>query len=64
MDLRLIDLLIEAQTQLDWASDPDGVERALIHLRELEPADDLVQRLEAKLIQIRPQNTHGRVIEH
>jgi hypothetical protein len=64
MDLRLIDVLIEAETQFDWASDPDSIERALLHLREVEPQDELVQRLQAKLLHMRLQNVHGRIVEH
>ena len=35
----LIDVLIEAQTDLDWCADPSELERALIRLVDLEPRD-------------------------
>ncbi len=62
--MQLIDVLIEAETQLDWGSDPDKVEKALIHLREIEPDDERVKALEKKLAHLRPQHVLGRIIEH
>jgi len=37
----LIDVLIEAQTELDWCADPSELERAPIRLVDLEPRDDV-----------------------
>jgi hypothetical protein len=37
----LFDVLIEAQTDLDWCADPSDLERALVRLVDLESRDDV-----------------------
>ena len=46
----LIDVLIEAQTDLDWCADPSELERALIRLVDLEPRDDVAAPLQQKVV--------------
>ena len=49
----LIDVLIEAQTDLDWCADPSELERALIRLVDLEPRDDVAAPLQQKIAQLK-----------
>jgi hypothetical protein len=39
--MQLLDVLIEADTDLDWCTDPSELERALVRLVELESCDDV-----------------------
>ena len=62
--MELIDVLIEAETQLDWGSDPSELQRALEHLVDVNPRDDLVTPLQLKLCQLRVARELGRVVQH
>jgi hypothetical protein len=44
----LVDVLIEAQTDLDWCSDPSELERALIRLVDIEPREDVAAPLQLR----------------
>jgi hypothetical protein len=50
---QLIDVLIEAEAQLDFGRNSADVQRALQHLKALKPGDDLVRALQMKLVQLR-----------
>src|SRR5215213_2875250 len=54
----LIDVLIEAQTDLDWCADPSDLERALIRLVDLEPRDDVAAPLQQKIAQLKLARTN------
>ena len=58
----LVDVLIEAQTDLDWCADPSELERALIRLVDLEPREDVAVPLQQKLAQLVAEL--GRVTQH
>jgi hypothetical protein len=60
----LVDVLIEAQTDLDWCADPSELERALIRLVDLEPREDVAVPLQQKLAQLRLVAELGRVTQH
>jgi hypothetical protein len=60
----LIDVLIEAQTDLDWCADPTELERALIRLVDLEPRDDVAAPLQQKIAQLKLARELGRVTQH
>jgi len=68
----LFDVLIEAQTDLDWCADPSDLERALVRLVDLESRDDvaipLQQKvaipLQQKIAQLRMIHELGRVTQH
>src|SRR5215217_4896425 len=60
----LIDVLIEAQTDLDWCADPSELERALIRLVDLEPRDDVAAPLQQKIAQLKLARELGRVTQH
>ena len=49
----LFDVLIEAQTDLDWCADPSDLERALVRLVDLESRDDVAIPLQQKIAQLR-----------
>ena len=49
----LMDVLIEAQTDLDWCADPSELERALMRLGDLEPRDDVAAPLQQKIAQLK-----------
>jgi hypothetical protein len=51
--MQLIDVLIEAEAQVDFGRNPADIERALDHLRAVKPSDDLVRALQMKLVQLR-----------
>jgi hypothetical protein len=51
--MQLIDVLIEAEAQLDFGRNSADVQRALQHLKALKPGDDLVRALQMKLVQLR-----------
>jgi hypothetical protein len=60
----LVDVLIEAQSDLDWCSDPSELERALIRLVDLEPREDVAVPLQLKVAQLRLVAELGRVTQH
>jgi hypothetical protein len=60
----LMDVLIEAKTDLDWCADPTELERALVRLAELEPRDDITVTLKDKLAQAKLARELGRVTQH
>ena len=60
----LLDVLIEAQTELDWCADPSDLERALLRLVDLESRDDLAIPLQQKIAQLRMARELGRVTHH
>ena len=60
----LLDVLIEAQTELDWCADPSDLERALLRLVDLESRDDLAIPLQQKIAQLRMARELGRVTRH
>ena len=60
----LVDVLIEAQSDLDWCTDPSELERALIRLVDLEPRDDVAVPLQQKIAQLRLVDELGRVTQH
>ena len=60
----LVDVLIEAQSDLDWCTDPSELERALIRLVDLEPRDDVAVPLQQKIAQLRLVAELGRVSQH
>ena len=60
----LIDVVIEAQPDLDWCTDPSELERALIRLVDLEPRDDVAMPLQQKMAQLRLVAELGRVTQH
>ena len=60
----LIDVLFEAQTDLDWCADPSELERALIRLVDLEPRDDVAAPLQQKIAQLKLARELGRVTQH
>jgi hypothetical protein len=60
----LLDVLIEAQTELDWCADPSDLERALLRLVDLESRDDLAIPLQQKIAQLRMARELGRVTQH
>jgi hypothetical protein len=45
----LFDVLIEAQTDLDWCADPSDLERALVRLVDLESRDDVAMPLQQNM---------------
>ena len=57
----LVDVLIEAQSDLDWCTDPSELERPLI---DLEPRDDVAVPLQQKIAQLRLVAELGRVTQH
>jgi len=58
----LVDVLIEAQSDLDWCTDPSELERALIRLVDLESRDDVAVPLQQKIAHLRL--VLGRVTQH
>ena len=60
----LMDVLIEAQTDLDWCADPSELERALIRLVDLEPRDEVAAPLQQKIAQLKLARELGRVTPH
>ena len=60
----LVDVLMEAQSDLDWCTDPSELERALIRLVDLEPRDDVAVPLQQKIAQLRLVAELGRVTQH
>ena len=60
----LFDVLIEAQTELDWCADPSDLERALLRLVDLESRDDVAIPLQQKIAQLRMARELGRVTQH
>jgi hypothetical protein len=60
----LVDVLIEAQSDLDWCTDPSELERALIRLVDLESRDDVAVPLQQKIAQLRLVAELGRVTQH
>ena len=60
----LMDVLIEAQTELDWCADPSELERALMRLVDLEPRDDVAAALQQNIAQLRLARELGRVTQH
>ena len=60
----LLDVLIEAQTELDWCADPSDLERALVRLVDLESRDDVAIPLQQKIAQLRMARELGRVTQH
>jgi hypothetical protein len=60
----LLDVLIEAQTELDWCADPSDLERALLRLVDLESRDDVAIPLQQKIAQLRMARELGRVTQH
>ena len=60
----LVDVLIEAQSDLDWCTDPSELERALIRLVDMEPRDDVAVPLQKKIAQLRLVAELGRVTQH
>ena len=60
----LVDLLVEAQTDLDWCSDPSELERALIRLVDIEPREDVAVPLQLKIAQLRLARELERVTQH
>ena len=59
----VVDVLIEAQSDLDWCTDPSELERALIRLVDLE-SDDVAVPLQQKIAQLRLVAELGRVTQH
>ncbi len=59
----LVDVLIEAQSDLDWCTDPSELERALIRLVDLS-RDDVAVPLQQKIAQLRLVAELGRVTQH
>jgi hypothetical protein len=57
----LFDVLIEAQTDLDWCADPSDLERALVRLVDLESRDDVAIPLQQKIAQLKMARELGRV---
>jgi hypothetical protein len=53
----LFDVLIEAQTDLNWCADPSDLERVLVRLVDLEPRDDVAIPLQQKIAQLRMVQT-------
>jgi hypothetical protein len=53
-------VLIEADADLDWCTDPDKLERALVPLVELKARDDMAV---PKLAQERLARELGRIIK-
>lgn len=51
--MQLIDALIEAGAQLAFGCKVADIERALDHLKDVRPGDDLVRALQIKLAQLR-----------
>jgi hypothetical protein len=51
--MQFIDALIEAEAQLDFGRNAGDVQRALDHLKAVNPGDDLVRALQLKLVQLR-----------
>ena len=60
----LVDLLVEAQTDLDWCSDPSELERALIRLVDIEAREDVAVSLQLKITQLRLARELGRLTQH
>jgi hypothetical protein len=60
----LLDVLIEAQTELDWCADPSDLERALLRLVDVESRDDVAIPLQQKIAQLRMARELGRVTQH
>ena len=60
----LVDVLIEAQSNLDWRTDPSEFERALVRLVDLEPREDVAVPLQQKIAQLRLVAELGRVTQH
>ena len=55
---------IEAQTDLDWCSDPSELERALVRLVDLEPREDVAVSLQQKFAQLRLVAELGPLTQH
>ena len=51
--MRIIDVVIEAETQLDFGRDPKQIETALDHLRSVWPESVMIRPLQMKLVQLR-----------
>jgi hypothetical protein len=51
--MQFIDVLIEAEAQVDFGRNPADLQRALEHLKAVRPGDDLVRALQIKLVQLR-----------
>ena len=51
--MQLIDVLIEAEAQVDFGGNFADVQLALDHLTAMRPGDDLVRALQMKLVQLR-----------
>ena len=62
--MQLLDVLIEADTDLDWCTDPSELERALVRLVELESCDDVTTPLQEKLAQSKLARELGRLTIH
>ena len=61
----LFDVLIEAQTDLDWCADPSDLERALVRLVDLESRDDVaIPPQQQKIAQLKMARELGRVTQH
>ena len=59
--MQLIDVLIEAEAQVDFGRNPADVQRALDHLTAVQPGDDLVRALQMKLVQLRMAEALSRI---
>jgi len=51
--MRFVDVVIEAETQLDRGRDPKEVEQAIGHLRSVWPESVMIRSLQIKLVQLR-----------
>ena len=59
-----VDVLIEAQSDLDRCTDPIELERALVRLVDREPREDVAVPLHQKIAQRRLVAELGRVTQH
>ena len=59
--MQFIDVLIEAEAQVDFGRNAADVQRALDHLKAVNPGDDLVPALQMKLVQLRMAEALSRL---
>jgi hypothetical protein len=59
-----IDVLIEADTDLDWSLDPTDLERALARRADLETTDDRAGAVPFRLTRLKLAQELGRVVQH
>ena len=62
--MHFVDVVIEAETQLDWGRDPKQVEQAIHHLRTVWPESVILRPLQLKLVQLRLAEELSRVAPH